>query len=359
VKIGIVVHHYDLSEGTGGYAVELLTRVARHHDVTLYAASVRAPVPEGVRVVRVPALRGRAYATVLSFPAAFAAVRARHDLIHAQGWVAPRADVVTAHIVLAAWREAAAAARIVPPPGERLFGGFVEHRERRLYQRARAVIAPSEKVKGELARCYDRGHGVTVVPHGFPAPRPVPSRVDARRRLGLPQDVFVVLYVGDPRKGLDRALRAIAFTERAHLLVVSRSARDPSERQGLGAGLGTRLHWAGPLDDPTPAYAAADVLVHPTIYDSFGLVVAEAMAAGLPVVVSRAAGVAELLEHGESAWILEPDGGADLGAALQALAADPALRDRLGRGGQARARRRSWDEVALETLAVYEQAAAR
>ena len=68
MDIAYVVHYYDTSEGTGGYVAKLLPRVARTHDVTLYVAGVRAPVPDGVRVVQVPALRGRAYATILSFP---------------------------------------------------------------------------------------------------------------------------------------------------------------------------------------------------------------------------------------------------------------------------------------------------
>ena len=59
-----------------------LRRIAPHHKVTLYAAGVRADVPPGVEIVHVPALRGRAYATILSFPAAFASVRRRHDSIN-------------------------------------------------------------------------------------------------------------------------------------------------------------------------------------------------------------------------------------------------------------------------------------
>jgi len=88
----------------------------------------------------VPALRGRAYATIVTFPFALAAVRRRHDVVHAQGWTALRADVVTAHIVLGAWRQAAARAGVRPPTGERLLGGWVEGRERGLLSRARRVI---------------------------------------------------------------------------------------------------------------------------------------------------------------------------------------------------------------------------
>ncbi len=358
MNVGIAVHHYDLAEGTGGYAVELVRRIARHHKVTLYTVSVRAPVPDGVEVVTVPALRGRAYATILSFPLVFAWVRRRHDLVHAQGWVTGDADVVTAHIVLRAWREAAAHAGIRSPLGERTLGGFVERREQRLYRRAAAVIAPSAKVRGELDRCYGRRGDVTVVHHAFPSPVTRPTRDAARAMFDIPADAFLALYVGDPRKGLDPALDAVARTPGTHLLVVSRSASDAFAARASSLGLDGRFHWRGLLTDPSPAYAAADVLLHPTIYDSFGLVVAEAMALGIPAVVTEAAGISELITHGVSGWIVGPgDVGGDVATALAALRHDPALRQRLAQGARARAAARTWDDVALETLAVYERVA--
>lgn len=354
MNIGLVVHYFDRSSGTGAYVVELATRFAREHRVTIYAAGVRDSVPDGVRVVRVPALRGRAYATILTFPTAFAAVRSRHDVVHAQGWVASRADVVTAHIVLAAWRECARAAGIRSPLGERWLGGLVTSREAALYhRRARAVIAPSRKVQDELARHYGRTLRVHLVPHGFPD-AVVPERAAARRALGLPGNGFVALYVGDARKGLAPALQAAAQAPGVHLLVLSGSPADAQWAAARRLGIEDRVHWTGHLPDPAPAYSAADVLLHPTIYDSFGLVVAEAMAHHLPVVVSRAAGVTELLEHGTSAWLLDSGSAVETAAALGTLMGDPSLRARLARGALEVARRRSWDDVARETLDIYQ-----
>ena len=65
--------------------------------------------------MHVPALQRPAYGMILTFPAAFGAVRRRHDLVHAQGWVTSTADVVTAHIVLQAWRTAARGAGVRAP----------------------------------------------------------------------------------------------------------------------------------------------------------------------------------------------------------------------------------------------------
>ena len=353
MDLALVAHHVDAADGTGGYAFEILKRISREHKVTLYAATVGPGLPPEIQVVRVPALARPAYATILSFPAAFAAVRRSHDLVHAQGWVTSTADVVTAHIVLRAWREAARRAGVPPPWGERVFGAFAERREARLLATgAREVIVPSARAAADVARCYGRSRDVTVIPHGFDRSLPAASRADARRRLGLPSNAFVALYVGDPRKGLRVAVQALDLAERVHLLVLSRSASGSSP-------LSSRVLWAPSGFSLAEAHAAADVLLHPSIYDTFGLVVAEAMAHGLPVIVSREAGVSELIEHGRSGWVLEQNDPQAAGAALRVLAAEPVLRARLAEGGRAVAARRTWDSVARETLGVYERALAQ
>jgi glycosyltransferase involved in cell wall biosynthesis len=362
------VHRYDAGEGTGGYVAQLLPRLARIHRMTLYTARVVTPVPDGVTVVRVPALMWRAYTAILSFPTGLRAVRRSHDLFHANGWVTGSADVVTAHIVMAAWREAARAAHVATPLGERTLGGFVEAREAALFRGARQVIAPSDKVAQELARHYGRRDGVTVVPHGFPrvageaggraAGRPA-SAARSRQALALPPDGTIALFVGDLRKGFDTALAAVRQTPGVWLAVVSHSATGAMRERARQAGVLDRVQWIGELPSADLAYEAADVLLHPTIYDSFGLVVAEAMAHGVPPVVTRAAGVAELIRHGESGWIVEGDPQTGTAAALAALAGDPALRERLAAGARRVAAERDWDDVARDTLMVYEDARQR
>lgn len=377
MNLGIAVHRYAANDGTGGYVAELVPRIAQVHRVTLYAARIATPVPPGVEVIRVPAIMSRAYTAIVSFPLGLRAVRRQHDLFHVQGWIASYADVVTAHIVMAAWREAARAAHVTTPVGERTLGPFVQAREASLLRRARRVIAPSAKVRDEIGRYYGRTAGVCVVHHGFTragggaavaeaagiatapasaAAPPPPRATPARMALGLPPDAILALFVGDLRKGFDTALQAVRQVPGVRLAVVSRSPRGPALERAKRAGMLDRLHWMGALEDAGPAYDAADFLLHPTIYDAFGLVVAEAMAHGLPAVTTRAAGIAELIRHGESGWLVEGDPVAGTLAAVRALAQDAALRRRLGRGARVAAGTRSWDDVATETLAVYEEA---
>ena len=354
MNVGFVVHDYDVREGHGRYAVELVTRLARSANITLYAANIHHAPPDGVRVTTVPALRRPSYATILTFPRAFASVCGQHDLIHAQGWSARSPDVVTAHIVLAAWRAAARQAGMRKGAGERLLGGLVERREEELYRnRAGIVIAPSTRVKTDLARHYHRTENVEVVPHAFETPSRPPDRVAARQNFDIDPDAFVALFAGDARKGLNVAIEAIAKTPAVRLLVVTRSPPSSYLNQASAMGVRDRVHWVGPLPDVTPAHSAADVLLHPTIYDAFGLVVAESMACGTPPIVSHAAGIAEMIEHGVSGWIVAPNDSDQSAEALRILRDDSTLRENMARQAMATAARRTWDRVAEETLSCY------
>jgi glycosyltransferase involved in cell wall biosynthesis len=133
----------------------------------------------------------------------------------------------------------------------------------------------------------------------------------------------------------------------------SHSRPEPWQALARELDVATRLRWAGPVTDIGRAFAAADALIHPTIYDSFGLAVAEAMAAGLPVVVSPRAGIAELVRHGENGLVAR-DGDETVGA-LARLAADRALAGRLGAAARRTAGQYTWDRTAAATLAVYEE----
>ncbi len=355
MNVGFVTHFYDRQEGTGGYAVELVSRLAASHDIVLYAAAVKTPPPLGVSVVLVPAVTRRAYTTIFTFPRAFASVRRRHDVVHAQGWVTDDADVVTSHIVLDAWRRAARDHRVRTPVGERLLGGFVARRERRVLRRARRVIAPSRRAAADIRDTAGRTEGVAVIPHGCDRAITLTARAEARRRCSVPPDAVVAVYVGDARKGLAIAVQALAHAADVHLLVKSASRRAPFDGLAAAANAADRVHWAGAEATPEDVFGAADVVFQPTIYDTFGMVVGEGLALGIPVITSDQSGVAELIEDGVSGLIVPPAPDA-AGRALAALARDPALRRALADGGKRVAARYTWDETARRTADVYQQA---
>jgi len=192
----------------------------------------------------------------------------------------------------------------------------------------RTVVANSEMVRRDLqARHGIPDDRIEIVHNGVDLARFHPGRRDEgralRRRLGLDEGAFVLLFVGGGfrRKGLGRLLRAMAGlrAERpdARLLVVGGDAtRREHERLAAALGLLDVVRFLGRRGDPEVCYAAADLAVLPSFYDSFGFVVLEAMASGLPVVTTDRVGAAELVAS---------DAGAVLGGDVEPRALAAAL----------------------------------
>jgi len=124
------------------------------------------------------------------------------------------------------------------------------------------------------------------------------------------------------------------------------------------AALEGRVRILGSLSQIELAYRAADCLVHPTLEDTYAMVVLEAMSHGLPVIVSSAqyCGISAELEDGVNALILtKPQSALELTKGIERVAGDPALGDALGRAGLTFASQRSWKKVAADYQLIYQR----
>ena len=118
---------------------------------------------------------------------------------------------------------------------------------------------------------------------------------------------------------------------------LQRVSADGIVAHGRSLGLDDRIRWAGEADEATlwAAYDAADVFVLPTLHEGYGMVVAEAVACGLPVVSTRVGGIPDLVSE-DSGILVEPGDAAALAAALRVVVGDPAARARLRAGARER-----------------------
>ena len=160
------------------------------------------------------------------------------------------------------------------------------------------------------------------------------------------------------RKGLDALLGALALWPHSVVLTVVGQTRQLAHYQAQAQRLGLtgRVQFLGPRDDVNRLMAASDVLVHPTLEDSFGMVVLEAMAHGLPVVVSAApyCGLSAELLHGRDALMLsDPKDAPTMARLVQDVLDQAGLRARLVEGGFEQARRRSWADAALKYEKIF------
>jgi UDP-glucose:(heptosyl)LPS alpha-1,3-glucosyltransferase len=362
MRIAFVLHDYNRVLGHSRYVTELAERFARDHDVHVFANTFAGVAPR-ITTHHVPALRVTALTTILSFYAA-AAVRVggQFDIVHAQGAAVPSPDVITAHISNARWlqgRQRLEGGRL--SWRERLFAALVTPLERRALTSDRTlVVAVSKALADDIATVYGRRGETVVIHHGVDPKqfnigvREV-HRDAARAELELSSADVAHLFVGDLRKGFAQAIEALT-TAPGRLLAVSRT--DPHEMMRLAEarGLADRVRVLPPTDRIERYYAAADVFVLPTPYDAFGMVITEAMACGLPVVTSAAAGAAELIEPGLTGFVLSDSTDvAALASCMRTLALDADARRRIGTAAAAAMRKESWDTVADRTMALYER----
>jgi glycosyltransferase involved in cell wall biosynthesis len=232
-------------------------------------------------------------------------------------------------------------------------------------RRAAAVITVSESARRDIVRLYDLPPERVHVIHEAPAPsfRRVrdPRELErVRRQYGLGERV--ILYVGtiEPRKNLPNLIGAFAARRRAgdltHQLVcvgpygwLSRGIGKHVER--LGVADAVTFTGYVPFDDLPAIYSLAEMFVFPSVYEGFGLPVAEAMACGAPLIT----GPTEALVEVAAGAVMQVDAldPQALGDGMVALARDPERRLHLAALGEQRARLFSWSRAARETLAVY------
>jgi len=228
------------------------------------------------------------------------------------------------------------------------------------------VLAQSDFTRRELGAWFpDAAARVRTVPLGPDDDLPAgPPRAEARAALGAGGPVLLTVGSIFNRRRLPELLQAVAALRRTRpglrLEVVGENRSHPFlDVDALvdRLGLGPHVRLSGFLSDAALAlrYAAADVAVFLSDYEGFGLGVLEAMARGLPAVVSRAPAMGEI--YGEAALLVDPRDPFAVAGAVGRILDDAALRDALVARGQALAGRYSWAATAAATRAVLAEAA--
>jgi glycosyltransferase involved in cell wall biosynthesis len=391
LRLAVVSPFVDRRHGTERALSELLTRLARNYrcEIHLYSERVEgltlddpAGPPRGGNTGaifwhRVPSLPGPHLLKFTGWMFLNGVVRWNHrffrrlsfDLVLSPGINCRRADVILVHALFQRLSELSALDREEETPHlgfwrdlhRRLYYQLLTALERRSYSnRNVSLVAVSQRTADLLKQCFLR-EDTLVVPNGvdtaeFSVSQRLARRDEARKRRNFKPSDFVLLLIGNDWrvKGLPAILAAMAEmpSSKFHLLVAGVDAvapfRDIAERMNV---LG-RCHWEPPAADIMDLYAAADVYVSPTLEDSFGLPVAEAMACGLPVITSAFAGVAAQIQNEVDGFVLrDPRDTQSLARLLERLAGDPEFSRRIGEAATRKTQDWTWDRNAA---AVYE-----
>jgi len=385
---GLSRHVYELAGGLSSLG----------HRVTVYTGpDARSSDPrDGVRVVRArrlpPQIPFRDLVPwVLSFNIAMleraaADVREqRPDVLHAHDWLVAYAasglrELTGAPIV------STIHATEHGRHGGRISGGvpgFVDSVERWLGAESARVIACSEFMRGEVTGVLgvpaDRAEMIPNEVSGRAFGSPVPSVAGGRgerapvppRDRSLRAELGVaghplVLFAGrlEYEKGVQTLIDAVPHLDRSApgvrvVIAGTGSHRPELEARVRSRRLGRRVRFEGFVEEERlrGLYAAADVVVVPSLYEPFGLVAVEAMACGTPVVASDTGGLREIVEHEVTGLRFARGNARSLAAAVRRVLVDRDLAARLASGAvRALDSRATWRDVAARTVDVYRRA---
>jgi phosphatidylinositol alpha-mannosyltransferase len=232
----------------------------------------------------------------------------------------------------------------------------------RFFDRLDGRIAVSEVVRDFLIPYFPGDYriipnGIDVERFGDPALRPIERFDDSKRN---------ILFVGrlDKRKGFKYLLHAFVQVKKAvpeaRLIVVGAYDKEDKAPFVLYARQyrlrDVRFIGYVSEDDLPRYYRTCHVFCAPsTGFESFGIILLEAMAAGKPIVASNIAGYRGVLEDGKEGLLVQPEDEQGLADALICLLKDPAKRGRMGHKGQAKATAYSWQKVAQQVLDYYRE----
>ncbi len=292
------------------------------------------------------------------------------DLIHAHDWL-----VALAGVYLSDQLQVQLVTTFHDTAMGKYFGNlnreqqYISFSERWLAGASSRVIACSSHVRDELIQhCGTRASQIDVIPCGVdPDPFEVTVNLSAFRTVLAGPEERIILYVGrlDPEKGVDVLVRAFALlgAEAGDLrLVIAGEGQRLQELQQLAeeVGLEEKVTFLGYVSHTALAavYRAAELVVVPSLYEPFGMVALEAMAAGRPVVATEIGGLSEIVVLERTGLLVAAGDERALAAGMDRVLREPGLSAALGAAGRERALREySWQHVAQQTSQCYSRSA--
>ncbi len=370
-RIAVVIPKYGLMGGAEGFAAELTERIAADPRYEVHVFANRWVVSSGrVTFHKVPVITFPRFLASSSF-AWFAGQRIAaagpFDLIHTHDRIL-RADVYTMHGVPHRWwiRE-------------------VRRKRMSLFDRAIARVEDRLVFKGGCRRflavsCLTREIFLSQYPVDSQLVRVIHPGIDTapyedldrelcrreiRGRFGIGADEPLILFVSMnfAIKGLDHILRGLSSlrgkdsSARFRLLVIGRGDEKTYGRLARELGLGDAVVFAGAVarEKLPEFYLAGDLYAMLSRFDTFGMVVLEAMAAGLPVLISGCVGARDIVREGENGFVVENPADEETIAERIKTMLNGNIWERMGREALKTAGENSWEAVATRVLAIYEE----
>jgi glycosyltransferase involved in cell wall biosynthesis len=382
-RLAVVSPFLDKKHGTERRVAEWVTQLSGAFEIHVYSQHVEDLDLAKVTWHRIPKLPGPHLVNFVWWLAANRLWRSwdrrfrglRHDLVLSPGPNCLDADAMSVHVIFAEYlRRSGTGLAFRKNPvrswprllHRKIYYSLVISLERRAYTRPDiAIILIARKMAADLGRFYGRHDHFPVIYAGldhavFNPSHAAALRGEARRQIGIHDERFVVLLIGNDwrNKGLPTLLSALAELKSLPIDLLVAGQDDPAPYRAMAGrpDLADRVHFLPPRSDVEVYYAAADAYAGPSLEDAFALPVAEAMACGLPVITSSTAGASEIITNGVDGLILkDPMDSSALAAMIRQLYENRELRAALGQKATETTEQYTWERNGRELAAILEE----
>jgi len=377
LRIAVLIRHYSRIGGAERYCVELTEHLAEQHEVHVFCQAIETEQPANIEFHSIPKwLDKPRYINQLLFSRSTRqATEGKFDIVHSHDMVT-HADIYTLHVpcVLSRYTEVTGLKKILrylnTIISPRMLAYLWLEKHQICPKNNRQIIVVSEFLARNILHNYPAiVNNINIAYPGIQinsSPEiQLLSRKKQRALLGISEDEFVILFVANDykSKGLLVLLDAIKKINKTSLHLIVAGNDDPEKFTDLVTKLklSQQVHFIGACEDMSSLYPSADVLVHPTLADTYAMVVLEAMAHGIPAIVSNAqyCGFSEHLSENEALLINNPKDSKEISQHISTLINDSDLRHKLAKNGKNKAALITWDNTMEQTLKAYTKALGR
>jgi len=370
LRIAILIRNYSASGGGAErYCVELTNRLSKIHEVHVFSQQ-NSELSESINFHKISQYfkRPRYLNQLLFSYLTKQATQDKFDIVHSHD-MATHANIYTLHVpcVRTKWTQSKGIKKalrwtntLLSP--RKMAYLWLENKQMQVLP-DRHFISVSEYLSRNILESYPQlnGHITTAHPgieiQPISAEKIVKLRKNFKDKHNIPVTAFVLLFVahGFKRKGLPTIIKALEILNNKDIHIIIAGSGNPKDIQINSPVVQNNTHFIGMVRNMSELYPVADTLIHPTLGDTYGMVVLEAMSHKLPVIVSsnQYCGFSEHLSTDEAIILDNPKISKDISRRIKTLCNQIDFRKKIAENGLKKAKKINWDTTTNRTLKSY------
>ena len=372
LRIAVLIRNYSASGGGAErYCVELTNRLSKIHEVHVFSQH-NSESSESITFHQIPQwFKKPRYINQLLFSYLTKRVtQGKFDVVHSHD-MATHANIYTLHVpcVRTKWTQSKGIRKILRWANTLLSPRkmaylWLENKEMQTLPN-RHFISVSEYLSRNILENYPRLNDHITIAHPGIEIQTTDDKVIAelrknfREKHRIPTSAFILLFAahGFKRKGLPAIIKALEILNNKNIHIVVAGSGNPKDIQINSLVVRKNTHFIGVVKNMSELYPVADTLIHPTLGDTYGMVVLEAMSHKLPVIVSSAkyCGFSEHLDSNEAIILNNPTDSQEISMSIQTLNNQLELRNKISENGFKKSQTINWGNTTNKTLNAYKK----